>query len=208
MIVSLRRRHIYIHKSVRFNRSTYLCGYNKIHKGTSIVKSFIGRNTYIGENCCLNNVRIGNFCSIANNIRVESSVHPTHTFVSTSPVFYSTFNQTGQSFVETSLFNEFLTIDGRNCIIGNDVWIGTNVLIKGGIRIGDGAIIAMGAVVTKDVEPYSIVAGVPAKEIRKRFTNEEIEYLIKSGWWDKEDVFLKQNVESFSNIMLYTSKDL
>jgi len=154
-------------------------------------------------NCHLVNVSVGSFCSIAHDVRIEDSTHPSHTSVSTSPVFYSTGKQTGQSFVEHNIFNEFLLIDGKSCIIGNDVWIGANVTIKGGVRIGNGAIIAMGAVVTKDVEPFTIVAGIPARVVRKRFSDEEIELLERTRWWDKDDALLRQKVEMFSNINKY-----
>jgi len=69
-------------------------------------------------------------------------------------------------------------------VIGNDVWIGYDAVIMGGVTIGDGAIIGTRAVVTKDVEPYSIVGGVPAKEIRKRFTPEIIKKLMEIQWWN------------------------
>src|SRR5215210_592105 len=71
-----------------------------------------------------------------------------------------------------------------NIIIGNDVWIGYNATIMAGVKVGDGAIIATNATLTKDVEPYSIVGGNPAKEIRKRFTTEQIETLLNLKWWD------------------------
>jgi virginiamycin A acetyltransferase len=71
-------------------------------------------------------------------------------------------------------------------IVGNDVWIGENATILPGIKIGDGAIIGMNSVVTKDVEPYTIVGGNPARVIRKRFDNELIDLLLRLKWWDKE----------------------
>ena len=202
-IIYYRTRYIYLHPSVKFDRLTSFEGYNRIHKGTQIFSSNIGRNTFIGTNCDLPYAEIGSFCSIAHNVSVEFSTHPSHTFVSTSPVFYSTGKQTGQSFVEHNIFNEFLLIDGKSCIIGNDVWIGANVTIKGGVRIGNGAIIAMGAVVTKDVEPFTIVAGIPARVVRKRFSDEEIELLERTRWWEKDDALLRQKVEMFSNINKY-----
>ena len=83
--------------------------------------------------------------------------------------------------------------------IGNDVWIGQNVLLKGGIRIGDGAIIAMGAVITKDVPPFAIVGGVPARVIRYRFSQSDIEQITQTQWWNKEDQWLKCHAHLFSN---------
>ena len=160
----------------------------------------IGRNTFIGENSFLPNCLIGRFCSIAEDVRVISLTHPSSVYVSTSPSFYSTACQNGQTFVNENKFEEILTVDKQNAIIGNDVWIGTKVLIKGGVKIGDGAIIAMGSIVTKDVPPYSIVGGVPAKVLKYRFTEEQIEKLKTIKWWDKPETWLKDNVDCFSNI--------
>jgi virginiamycin A acetyltransferase len=79
-------------------------------------------------------------------------------------------------------------------IIGNDVWIAYNITIMPGVHVGDGAIIASGAMVTKDVEPYSVVGGNPAKEIRKRFTNQQIETLIEIQWWNWDIEKLNTNL--------------
>ena len=97
--------------------------------------------------------------------------------------------------VEKNLFDEFPSTD-----IGNDVWIGNNVIIKYGVKIGDGAILGAGAVVTKDVEPYSIVGGVPAKVIKYRFSPDEIKFLLAFKWWDKDLNWLKENKHKFQNI--------
>ena len=121
-------------------------------------------------------------------------------FVSTSPSFFSTLMQNGQSFVNKNCFEEHLRIDGYNAIIGNDVWIGSNVIIKGGIKIGDGAIIAMGAVVTKDVPPYAVVGGVPAQVIKYRFKEEEIQALLSIQWWNKSDEWLEKHSNLFRDI--------
>ena len=85
-------------------------------------------------------------------------------------------------------------------MIGNDVWIGSNVIIMSGVRIGDGAVIAAGAIVTKNVEPYSIVGGVPAKTIRRRFEENQIEYLRKIEWWNRSEDWIKKNAASFTDI--------
>lgn len=96
----------------------------------------------------------------------------------------------------------------KDSVIGNDVWIGNNVCIKQGITIGDGAIIATGAVVTKNVLPYTIYGGVPAKLIKKRFTDEQIEELLKIKWWDWniEKIKLATINNDFDNIDSFIKK--
>ena len=84
-------------------------------------------------------------------------------------------------------------------IIGNDVWIGYEAIIMSGVKIGDGAIIATGAVVTKDVPPYTIVGGIPAKPIRRRFDEKTIEKLRKSHWWDWSKEKIKNNISAIQS---------
>lgn len=118
-------------------------------------------------------VYIGNYCSFASNIHYYGANHP-YENVSTSPFFYN------KSFGYSVKDVERYKLD-----IGNDVWIGYGVTITCGCQnIGNGAVIAAGAVVTKDVPPYAIVGGVPARVIKFRFDNETIEQLEKSKWYD------------------------
>lgn len=151
--------------------------------------------SYMGSNCRINYVSIGKFCSLGSDVKIGLSNHPTEKFVSTSPYFYLPNFNDNKSFVDNQLYNPIEPIK-----IGNDVWIGANVLINDGVIIGDGAVIAAGAVVTKNVEPYSIVGGVPAKEIKKRFTADIRMKLLKLKWWDKDINWIKKNVSKFSNI--------
>lgn len=203
---SLRQKNVIVSSNVYFNRNTIFEGNNVIHSRAVVSNSIIGRNTYVGKGSFLPNCKIGRFCSIASNVKVVSGNHPTSVFVSTCPSFYSTANQNGQAFVKHTKFNESETIDGYDVVIGNDVWIGSQVGIKGGVCIGDGAVIAMGAIVTKDIPPYAIVGGVPAKVIKYRFSEEQIESLLKIRWWDKPDEWLISNADFFENIDIFVEK--
>ena len=84
-------------------------------------------------------------------------------------------------------------------VIGNDVWIGYEAVLLAGVTIGDGAVIGTRAVVTKDVPPYTIVGGVPAKPIRKRFTQETIEFLLKIKWWNWPEERIRQHIASIQS---------
>ena len=123
---------------------------------------------------------IGKFCSIACGTKflfncANHSLKSLSTY--TFPLFYEEW-ELEKSNITTAWDNK------GNIVIGNDVWIGYEAVIMAGVHIGDGAIIAARAVVTKDVPPYTIVGGTPAKEIRKRFDAEVIEQLLTQKWWD------------------------
>lgn len=196
----LKRSGVYLRNTTLFNRNTVLGGYNSVGTNSVISNTIIGKHSYIGQNCKLDDCIIGNFCSIGANIKIITNTHPTRSYVSTSPEFFSTKKQTGHSYVDIDSFNENLLVSGKKLIIGNDVWIGDDVTFIGGISVGDGAIIALGAVVTKDVPPYAIVGGVPAKIIRYRFTDKIIEKLKEISWWDKSEEWLQIHAGLFADV--------
>lgn len=198
-IVKLKQRDIHIALLATFDADTRFESAITVHQYTVVNGATIGKYTYIGPHCFLQNASIGRFVSIASNVHIVRWTHPSSEFISTSPAFFSTKKQCVRTFVTKDLYNEELCIDGHSIKIGNDVWIGQNVLLKGGIRIGDGAIIAMGAVVTKDVPPFAIVGGVPARVIRYRFSQSDIEQITQTQWWNKEDQWLKCHAHLFSN---------
>lgn len=156
----------------------------KVYSGSSVVNSSIGKYSYCGYDCTILNAQIGKFCSIAGSVVIGAPNHPIK-YVSSSPAFTK-----GRCAVEKFSNLEFNAFG--QTFIGNDVWIGERALIKQGIKIGDGAVIGMGSIVTHDVEPYTIVAGNPAKEIRKRFDELTIKKLQAISWWDFNEKKLKE----------------
>ena len=186
--------------------NSYFEGYNAIQDNVRVGRSYIGIGTYIANGSVIMQAKIGRFCSIGGNIRTGLGRHPTKNFVSTSPSFFSVNKQNGLSFVNEQLFEEHLYVDEEKkyfCEIGNDVWIGNNVMIMDGIKIGDGAVVAGGAIVVKNVDPYTIVGGIPAKEIRKRFSDEQIRKLLDIRWWNWELDLIKRNAKLFNNVNLF-----
>ncbi len=137
---------------------------------------------------------IGRFTIIGNNVTIGSHEHCTHA-LSAHPMFFwpsgqfPSFHHIDNKEVcaeNIRLHQQYkhTTTENTGVIIGNDVWICNNAIILNGVTVGDGAVIAAGSVVTKDVEPYSIVSGIPAKVIRKRFSDSQIASLLELQWWN------------------------
>lgn len=208
-ILAKRKYDVKIGNNCYIDRTTVFEGYNAIFNNNKISNSFIGRGTYIANNSIIRSAKIGRYCSIGDYVRTGLGLHPTKEFVSTSPAFFSPTKYSGLTFVEKLKFAEHKFVDEESkyyCQIGNDVWIGNNVMIMDGVNIGNGAVIAAGAIVIKDVEPYSIVGGLPAKEIKKRFNEEQIKKLQELKWWDWDVDTLKLNADLFENIEDFLQK--
>lgn len=131
-------------------------------------------------------VTIGKFCSIADGVKFVFGEHRTD-LVSTFPFHAICFDGEPHSEARSK----------GKIVIENDVWIGANAMILSGVKIGNGAVVAAGSVVTKDVPPYAIVGGVPAKIIRYRFSRDEIDTLLKICWWEWPLDKIKDNLELF-----------
>lgn len=168
--------------------------YNTVFNDVIMDFCMIGDYSYVQKKTTIFNAQIGKFCSIASGVSIGPGFHDTNR-VSTHPSFYD--NSTPLSFV---FAKEKENSSVKRTIIGDDVWIGERAILIDGVKIGTGAVIAAGAVVTKDVAAYSIVAGVPAKEIKKRFPDEVVLQLLSSKWWLHPEDWLKENYIYFHDI--------
>lgn len=171
---------------------------SQLHKSSAICKRVraynvkIDKYTYVARNTLIQNTVIGSYCSISEGCNIGMPSHPAYN-VSTSPVFLN-----GKNYLK----KHFSNVEYEDCpitYIGNDVWIGAHAQIKSGIKVGNGSIIGAGAVVTKDVPPYAIVGGVPAKLIKYRFDESTCKKLNDTKWWDLPDEDLSQGSKYITN---------
>ena len=153
----------------------------------------MGDYSYIGRNSRLIHADVGKFCSIAGETKIGMGTH-TLDNISTSPIFTESKNGTKHSWVKVSAVNPFKRVK-----VGNDVWIGVRTMVMGGVTIGDGAVIGAGSIVTRDIPPYAVVVGVPAKVIRYRFTQEQIDALLANPWWNLPEEQLRKQIELFQS---------
>lgn len=197
-------QHVKCHSGVIFDPKNKFEGKNVLLSNTRVYRSKVGMFTYISSNSLISNTKIGRYSSIGSWVSTGIGRHPTN-FVSSHPLFHSTsvseslgftsYNLEGEKFETHKILESGFYVE-----IGSDVWIGDRVLIMDGIKIGDGAIIGAGSIVNKDIEPYEVVAGVPARHIKYRFQKSEIEFLISLKWWEKDQEWIKKNANLFSDI--------
>lgn len=160
-----------------------------------LTHSSLGDWSYVEAHCRISHVLIGKFTAIAPGCHIGLAEHPATGTASIHPVFYRRDLARGFDFAPTDLRTETAPT-----VVGNDVWIGAGAIVKGGVTIGDGAIVGAGAVVTKDVSPYAIVAGVPSSVLRYRFEASDIEFLTAIEWWNWDTDTLREHYLAFQDI--------
>lgn len=182
----------FVHDSVRL-REAVIGRRCEVLAGTRVEYASLGDYSYLGEQCEVADAAIGKFCAIANRVRIGAPNHPMerpaqHRFTY-CPEYYEEGVERDHAF--------FAGRRDARVVIGNDVWIGHAAIVLPGIRVGDGAVVAAGAVVSRDVAPYTVVGGVPARAIRDRFPRAIAERLARIGWWDWPEDALFARLEAF-----------
>lgn len=189
-----------------------------IHRSCMIYDSHIGSWTEIGPNSWLAEstfddysyaagdaqiiyTSVGKFCSIASHVRINPGNHPMDRVTQHHMTYRRAMYGFGED--DTAFFD---WRRAHRCTIGHDVWIGHNATVMPGVTIGTGAVIGASAVVTRDIEPYVIAVGVPARPIRKRFSDQQIEKLLQIAWWDWDHDTLKTRFDDLMNLDEFVAK--
>lgn len=191
----------YIENYINTDKSDIIIQNNiKIATMGKIMCSHVVGNMFIGQASCINRIEsgryigiayfsymsdcvVGNYCTFGSRVSIGAFSHP----VDGLTIHEFGYRNTMASYGETVLdrdSDDYLSERSRQTRIGNDVWVGDNSVVIKGVKINNGAIVAAGSVVTRDVEPYSIVAGNPARLIRNRFDNDIVERLQATRWWE------------------------
>lgn len=185
---------LWLGKSVAVSDSVFE-GSNRIGDHSYINSSSFGKYTYIGPRCIVNYAILGRYCAIAPDVMIGTGGHPIEQNVSVHPLFYLNRPEIGWDFSKEDHFNEF-----GETKIGHDVWIGTKVTIRDGITVGNGAVVGAGAVVVRNLEPFGIYVGAPARLLRFRYPSDIIERLEAFSWWDRDLDWLRDNAEAFADV--------
>lgn len=176
--------------------------WTSIGSHNQIIESEIGDYTYTMDDVTINYTEIGKYTSVASHVCINPVDHPMERVTQ----HHMTYRRRDYGFAATD--DEIIFNRRRNnrVTIGHDVWIGHGAIVMKGVHIGTGAVVGSGAIVTKDVEPYSIVVGVPAKPVRMRFPRDVADQLMKIAWWDWPREVIEERFQELSDTAAFIRK--
>ncbi len=175
-------------------------GRNYLGRDTRIYGTRLGYGSYINNNGDFSHTDIGYYTSIGANVKTAVGGHPLDGYCALHPAFTNPAKTFGYSYVSEKKYED----EAERIHIGSDVWIGNNVTIIDGAKISDGAVVGAGSVVKGELPPYSINAGVPARTIRYRYSEEEIEALLRLKWWEKDEKWIRSHIGDFNDVRRLT----
>lgn len=181
-------------------KDSVLHGNNSINRRNFVLRSSIGVFTYTGLNTLIRDTSIGNFCSLSWGVSIGGGNHSMENITTSTKERFHLLDGKNNKEAAGKAAKERMDVLSK-CTIGSDVWIATNAVILNGVNIGNGAVIGAGSIVTKDVEPYSIVAGVPAKKVKMRFDDNTISQIEDLKWWGWPTDVIRTNLD-----LIYSTK--
>ncbi|TDF94736.1 DapH/DapD/GlmU-related protein [Paenibacillus piri] len=190
-----------IHKSSHILNS-FAGEWTSIGPNNKLIESRIGDYTYTMDDVTINYAEVGKFTSIASHVCINPVDHPMDRVTQ----HHMTYRRASYGFAETNDEDIFNWRRNNRVTIGHDVWIGHGAIIMKGVHVGTGAVIGSGAIVTKDIEPYTVVVGVPAKPIKKRFSQDVIDSLLKIAWWEWPRDLLEERFYELNDIAGFIKK--
>jgi phosphonate metabolism protein (transferase hexapeptide repeat family) len=176
--------------------------YTELMMHTYMVETSFDDYSYSAGNVQIIYTQVGKFCSIANSVRINPGNHPYWRVTQ----HHITYRKVAFGFDDKDDIAFFKWRKEHQCKIGHDVWLGHGSIIMPGVEIGNGAIVGSGAVVTKNIPPYAIAVGVPAKVIKYRFDNQTVESLLSIEWWNWDRVTLKKNFSDLNDVPTFLEK--